>query len=133
LVPQPANFERNYNAVCGTGTKPIWRFFDWEDITPASNSKIEFYAQTSATGGDFATVPNYPTMVSIAGVVKLGTASGAPNPTWIGADVGAALSAASFKSQQYLKVTIRMVPNDELTKSPTLTNWRQNYSCVPAE
>jgi hypothetical protein len=133
LVPQPANFERNYNAVCGTGTKPIWRFFDWEDITPGSNSKIEFYAQTSATGTDFATVPNYPTTVSIAGVVKLGTASGAPNPTWIGADVGAALSAANLKSQQYLKVTIRMVPNDELTKSPTLTNWRQNYSCVPAE
>jgi hypothetical protein len=32
-----------------------------------------------------------------------------------------------------LKITIRMVPNDELTASPTLTNWRQNYSCVPAE
>jgi hypothetical protein len=133
LVPQAANYERNYTAACGTGTKAVWRFFDWEDITPNTNSKIEFYAQTSATGTDFVTLPNYPTAVSATGVVKLGTATGAPNPTWIGSDVGALLAAAGFKSQQYLRVTIRMVPNDELTESPTLTNWRQNYSCVPAE
>ncbi len=133
LVPTPANFERQYTATCGTGTKPIWRFFDWKTITPGSNSKIEFYAQTSSTGTNFATLSNYPATVSTAGVVKLGTASGAPNTSWVGADVGAKLTAAGLKSQQYLKVTIRMVPNDELSKSPTLTDWRQNYSCVPAE
>jgi hypothetical protein len=65
--------------------------------------------------------------------VKLGTASGASNTTWIGGDVEARLLDAGFKSQTYLKVTIRMVPNDALSASPTLTNWRQNYSCVPAE
>ncbi len=133
LVPSPANYERVYTAVCDNGSKPVWRFFDWEDITPNTNSKIEFYGQTSATGTDFATLPNYPAMVSTPGVVAIGTASGAPNTTWIGGDVGAKLVAAGYKSQKYLKVTIRMVPNDELSKSPTLTNWRQNYSCVPAE
>ncbi|MEO7033585.1 MAG: PA14 domain-containing protein [Polyangiaceae bacterium] len=133
LVPAPANYERVYSAVCDSGSKPVWRFFDWEDITPDSNSKIEFYAQTSATGTDFATLPNYPIIISNAGVVAIGTASGAPNSTWVGGDVGAKLTAIGLKSQQYLKVTIRMVPNNELTQSPTLTNWRQNYSCVPAE
>jgi hypothetical protein len=133
LLPAPANFERSYQAVCATGSKPVWRFFDWQTITPSANSKIEFYAQSSAKGNDFATVPVYPAPVSIPGVVKLGTASGASNTTWIGNDVGALLLAAGFKSQQYLKVTIRMVPNDALSASPTLTNWRQNYSCVPAE
>jgi hypothetical protein len=132
----PANYERSYTAVCGTGTKPVWRFFDWETVTPNTNSKIEFYAQTSTTGTDFATLPAYPAMVTVGsatGVVKLGTATGAPNTTWIGTDVGAALVAIGLKSQLYLKVTIRIVPNDELTASPTLTNWRQSYSCVPAE
>ncbi|MEI9953125.1 MAG: PA14 domain-containing protein [Pseudomonadota bacterium] len=129
----PANFERNYQAVCDPGSKAVWRFFDWQTITPSANSKIEFYAQTSAKGSDFATVPLYPTAVTIPGVVKLGTASGAPNTSWIGSDVGALLLAAGLKSQQYLKVTIRMVPNDQLTSGPTLTNWRQNFSCVPAE
>jgi hypothetical protein len=133
LLPAPANYERSYEAVCGSGTKPVWRFFDWQTVTPTVNSKIEFYAQTSAKGSDFATVPVYPAMVSIPGVVKLGTASGASNTTWVGSDVGALLLAAGLKSQKYLKVTIRMVPNDALSASPTLTNWRQNYSCVPAE
>jgi len=129
----PANYERVYQATCDSGAKPVWRFFDWQTVTPSNNSKIEFYAQTSATGTDFATLPNYPTAVSTAGVVTLGTATGAPITSWVGADVGAKLVTAGFKSQQYLKVTMRLVPNTQLTASPTLTNWRQNYSCVPAE
>jgi hypothetical protein len=122
--------------VCSTGSKPVWRFFDWETITPATNSRIEFYAQTSATGTDFATLAVAPAVIPVGaatGVVALGTASGASNTTWIGADVGAALATISLKSQQYLKVTIRLIPNNELTAPPTLTNWRQSYSCVPAE
>ena len=133
LLPAPANYERTYEAVCDAGTKSVWRFFDWQTITPSANSKIEFYAQTSATGTNFATLPVYPTMVSIPGVISIGTASGAPNTSWVGTDVGAVLIANSLKSQKFLKVTIRMVPNDALSASPTLTNWRQNYSCVPAE
>ena len=133
LLPAPANFERTYQAVCGAGTKAVWRFFDWQTVTPTVNSRIEFYAQTSAKGTDFAALPVYPTAVNVPGVVKLGTATGASNTSWIGSDVGALLTAAGYKSQQYLKVTIRMVPNDALSASPTLTNWRQNYSCVPAE
>jgi len=119
--------------VCETGSKAVWRFFDWQTITPTLNSKIEFYAQTSSKGTDFATLPAYPTVVTTPGVIKLGTASGAPNTSWVGSDVGALLVANGLKSQRYLKVTIRMVPNDQLTAAPTLTNWRQNYSCVPAE
>ena len=127
-----ANYERNYVAACGDGTKPVWRFFDWQTVTP-SDSKIEFYAQTSATGSTFATLPAAPTAVTSAGVVSLGSASGASITAWTGADVGAALIAAGAKSQQYLKVTIRLIPNTALTAAPTLSNWRQNYSCVPSE
>ena len=133
LVMTPANYERVYQATCDSGSKPVWRFFDWQTVTPSNNSKIEFYAQTSATGTDFAILPVSPTAVSTAGVVTVGTASGAPITSWAGGDVGAKLITAGLKSQQYLKVTIRLVPNDQLTASPTLTNWRQNYSCVPAE
>ncbi|MEO6600093.1 MAG: PA14 domain-containing protein, partial [Polyangiaceae bacterium] len=133
LVPGPANYERAYQAACDSGTKPEWRFFDWQTVTPNSNSKIEFFAQTSATGNDFATVPLYPSAVTTPGIVKLGTASGASITSWTGGDVGALLLASGYKSQQYLKVTIRFVPNDELSAGPTLTKWRQNYSCVAAE
>ena len=65
--------------------------------------------------------------------MKVGTATGAPITNWTGGDVGALLLAAGYKSQQYLKITIRFVPNDEQSAGPTLTKWRQNYSCVPTE
>ena len=128
----PANYERTYVSACADGSKPVWRFFDWQTITP-SDSKLEFYAQSSATGTDFATLPVAPTTVSQTGVVTVGSASGASITNWVGSDVGAALVAAGYKSRQYLKVTIRLIPNSALTQAPTLTNWRQNYSCVPAE
>jgi len=136
LTLGPTNYERKYTATCGTGTKPVWRFFDWETITPPTGSKLEFYAQTSATGTNFSTLPAAPAMITTGagtGIVYIGSATGAPNTTWIGGDVGAALVAAGLKSQQFLKITIRFIPNNELTAAPTLTNWRQNYSCVPAE
>jgi hypothetical protein len=41
--------------------------------------------------------------------------------------------ASPLKSQQYLKITVRFSPNDEHTLSPVLNDWRQSYSCVPAE
>jgi hypothetical protein len=118
LILGPSNYERSYEAVCDTGSKAVWRFFDWQTVTPGANSKIEFYAQTSATGTDFAIVPVYPAAVSLPGVIYLGTATGASITTWTGSDVGALLVAAGLKSQRYLKVTIRMVPNDALTASP---------------
>ncbi|MES1178494.1 MAG: PA14 domain-containing protein [Myxococcales bacterium] len=132
LVYGASNYERTYVAACGEGTKPVWRFFDWQTVTP-SNSKLQFYAQSSATGTNFTTLPVAPVAVSSSGVVSLGSASGASITSWTGADVGAALVAGGYKSQQYLKITIRLIPNTALTAAPTLTNWRQTYSCVPAE
>ncbi len=132
LVMTPANFERVYAASCADGTKPVWRFFDWQTITP-SDSKIELYAQTATTATSFATLPIAPAAVLVTGVVKLATVSGAPVTVWTGADVGAALVAVGLKSQQYVKITARFSPNSALTAAPTLVNWRQNYSCVPAE
>jgi hypothetical protein len=132
LVFGPSNYERIYVANCEAGTKPVWRFFDWQTVTPG-DSKIEFYAQTSGTGTNFATLPNAPTAATSSGVVSLGNASGASITSWVGADVGKALIAAGSKSQQYLKVTIRLIPNSGQTAAPTLSNWRQNYSCPPAE
>lgn len=132
LVYGATNYERVYTASCGDGTKPVWRFFDWQTVTPG-DSKIEFYAQSAKALADFGTVPVAPAAVSTAGVVSLGTASGATTTSWVGSDVGAKLITANLKSQQYLKVTIRLIPNTAVTAAPTLSKWRQNYSCVPAE
>ena len=131
---RPANYERIYMADCPDGTKPVWRFFDWKAITPDTNSKLEFYAETQADPALFSTLPEYSGAVSANDVVLLGSASGPTLPDWVGASVSERLAVDKMlKSQQYVKITIRFVPNMELTKSPVLQNWRQSYSCEPAE
>ncbi|MES1173750.1 MAG: PA14 domain-containing protein [Myxococcales bacterium] len=134
LVFGPSNYERIYKADCADGTKPVWRFFDWKAITPDTHSKLEFYAETQADPTLFATLPSYPLAVTASDVVLLGTATGPTVADWVGASVSERLDVDKMlKSQLYVKITIRFVPNDELTKSPVLQNWRQSYSCEPAE
>jgi hypothetical protein len=50
-------------------------------------------------------------------------------------DVDVALQSLNpiQKSEEFLKITVRFIPNDEQTASPVLNDWRQIYSCVPAE
>ena len=130
----PANYERVYRADCAEGTKVIWRFFDWKAVTPATNSKLEFFAETQADPANFAVLPAAPSAVVSDSVVKLGVATGPTINDWIGVSVSETLSNEKMlKSQEYLKITIRFVPNDEGNTSPVLKNWRQTYSCVAAE
>lgn len=124
LVPpyqSPATFTIDYQGVCGAGYTPVWRFFDWETVTP-SDSNIVFNAQTSATQAGLPTATP---------VVYLGTASGAPITTWVGTDVSAALSPNP--SQAWLRVTITLNPSTDHYYAPTLTAWRQNYDCIASQ
>ena len=127
------NWERIYESDCQEGTKPVWRFFDWQTVTPDTGSRLEIFAETEADPSLFSVVPTAPNLVSITGVVPLATISGPPITNWTGNSVDLALDQVMLKSQQYLKITVRFIPNDEGTASPVLKDWRQSYSCVPAE
>lgn len=129
----PQNYERIYRADCMDGTKVVWRFLDWQTITPATGSRLEFFAETQADPSQFSTLPLAPAPVTSDTVVSVGTASGAPLTLWTGNAVDPLLQDKMLKSQEYLKVTVRFVPNAEYNASPVLKNWRQSYSCVPAE
>jgi regulation of enolase protein 1 (concanavalin A-like superfamily) len=131
--PPPSNdytnvvYTRDYVGACPTGTEVVWRFFDWETITP-SDSDIRFLAGTAATQAGL------PTSDTAAGVVYLGTASGPPITTWTGADVGAALVAAKeYPSYNYLRIFVDFQPSSDHTQSATLTDWRQQFDCVASE
>lgn len=115
------------------GSKVVWRFFDWQTVTPATGSRLEFFAETQADPNLFSTLPVAPNPINSDTVVKIGSASGAPVTLWTGNAVDPLLEAKMLKSQEYLKVTVRFMPNSEFSASPTLKNWRQSYSCVPAE
>ena len=129
----PQNYERIYRSDCPDGTKVVWRFFDWQTVTPATNSRLEFFAETAADPSQFATLPVAPNAVMSDSVVSLGSVSGAPVTVWTGTAVEPLLQAKMLKSQEYLKITVRFMPNTEYNASPILKDWRQSYSCVPAE
>jgi hypothetical protein len=124
---------RMYTSECGKGTLPVWRFFDWKAETPATASALEIYAESADDPATFHTVPVAPTVVAIAGVVKVATVTGATVAGWVGQDVGAKLKAAGYPQRKYLMITVRLIPNSTNTESPKLTDWRQSYSCPPAE
>jgi hypothetical protein len=130
---KPSNFTRMYTAECGKGTIPIWRFFDWKAVTPPIDSAIEIYAESSNDPAAFHTLPAAPTAVAVSGVVKVATVTGATVSGWVGKDVGALFTAAGVVQRKYLQITIRLVPNTKNTTTPTLTDWRQSYSCPPQE
>ncbi|HVW29133.1 MAG TPA: PA14 domain-containing protein [Polyangiaceae bacterium] len=120
-VPNYQNgvFTRDYTGDCPPDTAPVWRFFDWQTITPG-DSKIDFSVQTSDTESGLASAPS----------VDIGEASGAPTTGWVGADVGLALSNANLTSLQYLRVTMKLDAASDGTTAPTLLDWRQAYSCI---
>ena len=130
---QPANFQRMYTAECGTGTLPVWRFFDWQAETPPMGSKLEIYAESRDDPDDFHTLPLAPDAVSLPGVVKIATVTGATVEGWSGRDVGALLIAANAPQHKYLMITIRFQPNSSNSAGPILKDWRQSYSCPPQE
>ena len=100
----------------------MWRFFDWQTVTP-SDSKIVFSAQVASSTSGLAT----------ATPVTVGTASGAPTVSWVGADVGAALANGGQPSQKYLRVTMNLDASSDGFAAPILVDWRQSYSCLPSQ
>jgi hypothetical protein len=119
--PNPVTYAVDYQGVCPAGKSVVWRFFDWQTVTP-SDSNIVFNAATADTQADLATATP---------VVYLGTASGGPITSWVGTDVSGAL--APTPSQDFVRVTITFNPSSDHYYAPTLTAWRQNYDCIDSQ
>jgi hypothetical protein len=129
----PTNFTRLYTSECGKGTMPVWRFFDWQAETPPVDSYIEVWAQTSDNPASIVALPAAPAPVTTPGAVQLAKITGPTVTGWVGQDVGALLTAAGVVQRKYLMITLRLAPNLKLTATPKVTDWRQSYSCPPAE
>ncbi|MDX2055984.1 MAG: PA14 domain-containing protein [Polyangiaceae bacterium] len=127
----PANFTRTYEGTCAQGLFPVWRFFDWKVDVPAG-TQIEIYAQTAADSGDLITLADAPAVIADANVVFIGTIT-TSSATFTGVDIGPKLEAAGLQSSRFLKITLRFSPDTGLSASPTLLEWRQQYSCAAAE
>jgi hypothetical protein len=129
-----ANFTRIYESSCAPGKKVDWTFFDYKASVPAVGGVLEFWAESADNMADFHTLPVYPTAVNIDGVALLGT-QGPPGDLsdWTRITLDQPLEAGGVVERKYLKITIRFAPNQAGIAAPLLTEWRQSFSCPPAE
>ncbi len=131
-VPPPvttygaATFVRDYEGTCPAGQTPIWHFFDRKSITP-SDSSLKFEVQTA----------DAQTNLNAAAKVTLETAQAPPadqTATFTSTDVETKLNAAAPAqySKAWLRVTMTFSPSTDGLAAPTLTEWRQGFTCVDA-
>jgi hypothetical protein len=135
----PSTFTRDYQGTCPAGSRPIWRFFYWEDTTP-SNSDIVFTAYTADTEAQLAT--EFP-MATLATAQGGNVCPGGPScsTAFVGVNVDPALAAAgvptsgqpAYASHTWLRVNMTLNPSSDLTSAPTLIAWQQDYDCVASE
>jgi hypothetical protein len=117
---KPAVFVRDYQAVCPSEKRAVWRWWQFKTTTPADSS-IAFSAQTADTSGALAAAPS----------VSLATVSGAPIVTWTGVDVNPKLPGQLSKA--WLRITMTLNPSSDGYSAPTVNAWQQLYDCIDAQ
>jgi hypothetical protein len=116
------------------GQTPNWTLFEYKASVPDVGGAIEFYAESSDSPTSFNTLPAAPTGVNIDGVTLLGTEPPPGDLTkWSQVPLDAKLAAAKIVDRKYLKITMRLIPNQSRLAAPVLTEFRQSFSCPPGE
>ena len=120
-----ATFTRDFSSSCSDGTKPMWQLFEWQAVMPIGTS-IAITARSSDDSSALA---------SAMPVVNVTTVQPPSTTTWAGSTstVDALLKAASSTSRNHLRVEMVLNPSVDRFSTPSLTNWRVTYDCLPAE
>jgi hypothetical protein len=132
-VYSTGTFERDYEGTCPEGAETIWRYFDWKVLTPG-DSEVRFYAQTADTKAEFDSQTPPPLILLY---VAKGPAPPLPPPPapqeypWNGVYVDDVLPGR--ESKHWLRITMELVPSSDRLSTPSISDWRQSYSCVASE
>jgi hypothetical protein len=139
VVPgyNPATFVQDYTANCSDGNKPIWREFDWQASIPDSASIVI----TAQSGDTLATLaPAMPlTLATATTSTNVGSGGANFDAALIDAGKGATPSGSFNKaspvvpSRNLLRLAITLNPTGDNLVAPTLSKWKVQYDCVPAE
>jgi hypothetical protein len=132
-VYSTGTFERDYEGTCPEGTETIWRYFDWKVLTPG-DSEVRFYAQTADTKAQFESTSPPPLILLY---VAKGPPPALPPPPapqeypWNGVYVDDVLPGR--ESKHWLRITMELVPSSDRLSTPSISDWRQSYSCLASE
>ncbi len=130
---------RVFEGVCPVGSRPKWKYMGYTSTTPAG-TKIEFRFRASARDG----AGNCPTLAAVttSPPVPLATAQLAPDTQVCSLTAAATATCpvnlttglGTANRQDCLQMDAHGVPAPPPTPaSPTLTDWRVTYDCIPEE
>jgi hypothetical protein len=126
--PPPANlsknlFTRDFEANCDSSELPVWRLFSWQAVVPDGTS-IEFFGATADTQDELDSAE----FVSIGGAFST-------TVTWTAAEQTVddffRQKEEPDVSRKWLRILAVLTPNRGA--SPTLSEWRVVFDCVPSE
>jgi len=119
----PTPYTRDYDGTCPDGTRVVWKNFSWKASTPGDSS-ITVSVQTGETLAD----------LNAAVATPLINFTAAQCNPWSGCgDVGASLKVIPSISKLKLRVTMMLNPTSDAATPPLLTDWNQEYDCMPSE
>lgn len=116
---EPGTFVRDYEATCPAGHAVVWTLYQWKATTPG-DSNIVISAQTADAVAQLAAAPK----VSVATATNQG---GNWNVTHVGSKL------PNQVSKKYLRITSLLNPSSDGTLAPILSDWVQEYDCIPSE
>jgi fibro-slime domain-containing protein len=125
----PRTFLRDYDASCGTGTRPVWTDAGVQANFPDSGGTYPSI-QIDAQVGD--------TVATLSSAISIGTMTGPPvnqSAAWTNFDLNSPLSAVDvlYPSKAHLRLSFTLTPTVDRSATPSLVNWRARYDCVPSE
>jgi hypothetical protein len=122
-------FTQDYEAVCPTGTAPIWGYFAYDTVTP-SDSNIVFRARTAKTQAELAGASYKSLAIAKASPdTQLCPLSGpAPCPV----DMYVKLGVPDVR-HPFMQFAIELNPSTDKLSTPSINSWNFTYSCPPAE
>lgn len=133
-------FSRDYFGSCPVGHRAVWQPFYWQGIFPLLTS-IRIYAGTADTQAGLPLSETAPGVkqVGLADTTTLAPAwdcDGCPgSPVSVDYHLRNDPPPPNSVSKPWLRVFMVLNPNNLAIppEAPTLTAWRQVYSCVPVE
>ncbi len=131
----PWTTTRIFEGVCPSGSIPVWKRFGYTSSTPAGTS-VEFRFRTFAKNAD-GTCPTTNAAVTTSPPVPLATAKLLPDTQ--SCSVTATGTGAcpvlldSVGTNPCLQMDAYGIPAAAPAASPTLSDWRVTYDCIPQE
>jgi hypothetical protein len=122
-------FSQQYEAICPTGSAPIWGYFAYDTVTP-SDSNIVFRARTANTQAELGgATSKLLTVAKASPNTQLCPLSGpAPCPV----DLYLKLGVPDVR-YPFMEFSMELNPSSDKLSTPSINSWNLTYSCPPAE